>query len=213
LTFGIVNAQSTLNLYFKDCRQDKVTDFITKFNLFKNDSLIKTFIPKDGSQQIIEGLQYGSYKIEYESVFRKTESINIELKENRKYYVDLCYDYINYDLETYIPFIDQLKDKESYSIQISSQGCFNFSNDLLIIKRTTNNYFISYEGGERLLSKEDIDIIRHFEIELNYMSLSGCTTVDDYILVYNNKEVKISDGSCRWFGGGNLKLNLHLTKE
>ncbi|MCK8482270.1 hypothetical protein [Psychroserpens algicola] len=183
---------------------DNRSAYLEEFKIFRNDTLIKTVKPKHHSEQIIKDLKFGKYEIEYLTQFKKTERKKLELTEKKTYEIDLCIDYINYELESYKPFIDRIKNGESYSIEINSSGCFHRSEEKITISRNANKYYIRFAETEKLLKDEDIDAIRCFEIELNYMESWGCTSVDDYVLKYKNNLVKISDGSCSWNGGGYL---------
>jgi hypothetical protein len=209
---GISIAQSTLQVNIKDCRQESSFEYLSEFKIYKNDTLFKTIEPKHESKQIIKNLAFGKYKIEYKTMFEKTENINIEISEKKKYSVDLCLNYIDYDSESYKPFIDLLKNGEEYSIQVSSQGCFHSTDEKIIITRKVDKYYLNYGATNKLLNNADIKAIRKFEIELNYMESFGCTTSDTYVVKYKKKEVKISDGSCSWNGDYYLKKKLNLTK-
>ncbi|MDP5170497.1 MAG: hypothetical protein NWR72_09635 [Bacteroidia bacterium] len=207
------NAQSTLQVDIKDCRQESSFEYLSEFKVFRNDSLIKTIEPKHESNQTLKDLEYGKYRIEYKTMFSKTESVNIELTEKKKYTIDLCLNYLDHESDLYQPFIDRLENGESYSIQVSSQGCFHSSNETITIKRKSDKFYLTFQGKDRLLDNKEIRAIRYFEIELNYMESYGCTTTDTYVLKYKSKEVKISDGSCDWNGDYYLKKELNLTEE
>jgi len=213
LTLTLCNAQSSLQVNIKDCRGEGSFEYLEEFKLYKNGSLIKTIEPKHDRKQHLKNLSFGKYRIEYKSMFKKVENIEIEINEKKKYVLDLCLNYINHDLESYKPFIDQLKNGENYSIQVSSQGCFHSSKDNYLIKRKGENFYLTFDKKEKLLNESNIQAIRHFEIELNYMQSFGCTTTDSYIVKYKNKEVVISDGSCSWNGEYHLKKNLNLITE
>lgn len=207
------NAQSTLQVNIKDCRQKNSYEYLSEFNVFRNDSLIKTVEPEHENEQTLKQLEYGKYRIEYKSMFGKTESVNIELMEKKKYSIDLCLNYLDHESDPYQPFIDRLENRESYSIQISSQGCFHSSIETITIKRKANNYYLTFQGKEKRLDSSEIKAIAHFEIELNYMGSFGCTTTDTYVLKYKSQEIRISDGSCSWNGDYYLKQRLNLVEN
>ncbi len=203
------NAQSTLEVNIKKCKTDEPAHLFG-FKLFRNDSLIKVITTGIESKHILKDLKYGSYKIEYVSMFKKTEYTTIELSKRKTYTVDLCIDDINYESEAYQPLINQLNEGEHYSINITTEGCYHRSEQELTIRKASGQYYMTYNGKDKLLSKDDIKAIEHFEIELNYMEPYGCTSVDYYVLKYNNREVRINDGSCSWNGLSNLKQKLNL---
>lgn len=213
LTLTFCNAQSSLQVNIKDCRRDGSFEYLEEFKLYKNDILIRTVEPKHERKQYLKDLSFGNYRIEYKSMFEKIESVEIELNEKKKYVIDICLNFINYELETYKPFIDQLKNGDSYSILVSSQGCFHNSKEEYIIKRKNEDYYLTFGGTKKILSKNDIQLIRHFEIELNYMESDGCTTTDRYSVKFKNNEVVILDGSCSWNGDYHLKKELNLVVE
>lgn len=219
VSLGIVSisvfsfAQSTLHINIKTCQSKDHYSYLNEFNIYRNDTLFKTVNPRHNNKQSFEGLAYGKYRIEYKSTFNKSESVEVELLEKKEYKVDLCIDYFNYELETYTPFIDQIQNGEQYSIHVSSRGCFHHFEDLIVIKRMENKYQLNHKGDKRILNQEEIETIRHFEMELNYKESQGCTTVEEYNLTYKKKKVKISDGSCSWNGYFNLRLKLNLVNE
>jgi hypothetical protein len=213
LTLTLCNAQSSLQVNIKDCRGEGSFEYLEEFKLYKDGSLIKTVEPKHDRTQYLKNLSFGKYRIEYKSIFEKIENIEIEINEKKKYVIDLCLNYINYKLESYKPFIDQLENGESYSIQISSQGCFHYSKENYLIKRIENDFYLTFDKKETCLNESNIKAIRHFEIELNYMQSFGCSTTDHYTVQYKNKKVVISDGSCAWKGDYYLKKDLNLITE
>lgn len=208
------NAQSTLQVNIMDCREGSNFHYLSEFKVFRDDSLIKTIEPKHERNQTLKGLMYGKYRIEYKTMFSKTENVNIELSEKKEYTIDLCINYLDHESDPYRPFIDRLKNGESYSIQVSSMGCFHNSKETITIKRRSNKFHLYFKGKNRLLDKNEIRTIRYFEKEINNMVESyNCTTTDKYVLKYKSTEVIISDGSCVWHGDYFLKKALKLTEE
>jgi len=212
-TCGFGYAQSTLQINIKDCRDEYDYGYLSEFKVYRNDILIKTIEPKHENYQTLKELEYGDYRIEYKTMFQKTENVKIKLTEKKKYNVALCLNFINYQLESYKSFIDQLENGEKYSIEVSSQGCFHSSDEIIIIKRKEDKYYAFFKKTKKLLKKEDIETIRSFEIELNYMESFGCTSTDSYTLKYKGEMIEISDGSCSWSGYYYLKKKLNIKKE
>lgn len=209
-TLMTCKAQITLKVNIKDCRDNGSFHYLDEFKLYKNGTLIKTVEPKHERKHLIKNLSFGTYKIEYMSMFQKLECIDIEITKNKRYVVDLCINYMDYNSDSYKPFIDRLNESDSYVIQVSSQGCFHNSQEKYLIKRMDDNFYLTFNKKEKLLNKREIDAIRHFEIELNYMNSFGCTTTDTYLIKYKNEKVIISDGSCSWNGIYHLKQELNL---
>jgi hypothetical protein len=207
-------AQSTLLVKVKDCRGESSFVNLSEFKLFRNGSLVKKVKPtRLESEKTIKGLKYGKYRIEYETIFGKTESANIELTEKKKYSLDLCLDYFDYESDSYQPFIDRLKNGESYSIHVSSEGCFHFSDETMFIKKESDKLVLTFQENNIQLDSNSIRAIRHFEKELNFMKSFSCTTTDTYVLKYNGLKVEIADGSCAWHGAYYLKKKLKLNKK
>lgn len=203
-------AQATLEVQVKDCSQKSQFQHLNEFKVYRNDSLIQIVEPKFGTTPVMNDLEYGNYRVEYQTIYQKTENVAIELREKKKYTVDLCLDYMNYEAEEYQPFISRLKAGERYSIQMKSQGCFHTSEEIITIRLEKGKYNLTYLKTNKVLSEDEIQAIKNFELELNYMTSRGCTTIDLYILTYNGNEVVISDGSCAWGGFNKLKTALKL---
>ena len=176
--------------------------------VIKDNKRIKSLKPEHNYIQTLTNLDTGTYFLEYKSLFGKTEKLKVIITQFKKYSVDLCIDYINYSKETYKPIIDQLQEKENYKILMSSQGCFHSTADTLTIYRENNIYSATWTNKKKTLTQSDIEAVRHFEIELNYMTDGGCTTTDTYNLIYKNKTKTIDDGSCSWNGDSYLKTKL-----
>jgi len=210
LICGLGFSQSILQVNIKDCREENGYKYLNEFNVFRNDSLIATCRSPHESKQKLKKLEFGSYRIEYFSIFHTKESISFELTEMKEYSIDLCVNHMTYDPYFAKPIIDKLKSQESYSIDITSLGCFHSAKDRIIIKRIKDEYRLTLGEKEKLLGDEEIEIIRRFEEELYHMESFGCTTVDTYVLKFNGSEIKISDGSCDWNGAFYLKRDLNL---
>ncbi len=213
LTCGFSYAQGTLQVTMRDCRVDGDQWHVDPFKLFRNDSLIMTLDPQYIRKKTIGDLPFGKYEIQYTTVFERTESIQIEIHENRDYPIELCPHYFDHAADSYIPIIDQLANRDSYSIEVSMDGCFNSTIETYTIRRKRNKYYILFKGKEKLLALHEIEAIRHFEIELNHMESEGCSSIDTYIIKYKKKEIKITDGSCLWGGDSILKEKLNLSVE
>ncbi len=204
---------SSIQVNIKDSRSERSSASVRELKLYRNDSLIRIINPVQRNRHVIDSLRSGNYRIEYTSIFNKTEGVHVKIKKGKKYYVDLFVDYINHELETYNPIINRLQDGESFSIDFSSRGCFHYSTEEMKIRRESDKYFVEYKDKEKILSKDDVEAIRHFEIELNYMNSSGCTTTDTYTIFHRAGLVMIFDGSCRWRGLYYLKKKLNLIED
>lgn len=197
-----------LNINIIDCREENKFAYLSELQILKNGNEFKTLNPQHQSQQVLKNLEFGTYTLVYKSLFNKEERLNVQITESKTYSTKVCINYMDYSKETYEPIIDRLQNKESYSIIISSQGCFHSSQDTIIIKRNNNAYTINWGTNFKTLSTTDLENIRQFEFELNYMTYRGCTTTDTYVIDYGGTSKQISDGSCRWNGDYYFKLRL-----
>ncbi|MBK9249957.1 MAG: hypothetical protein IPM69_18090 [Ignavibacteria bacterium] len=91
--------------------------------VLKNDMPFRTL---DGKKAVhtLSPLDTGRYTIRYKSIYKKEESILIHISTYKPYNITVCADSLDYKKETYIPIIDQLREKESYTIAMQSSGCF-----------------------------------------------------------------------------------------
>ena len=210
---GFNQAQSTLQVNVQDCRHESIHAFLSNFKVFRNDSLLKDVNLSYQNNYTLKNLEFGKYKIEYETIFDKTARVFIELTERKEYSIVLCTDYLEHDSGVFQPFVDQLKNGESYTIQVSSQGCFHRSDEVLIINKKQDSYHLSFGNIKKLLNEGDMESIRNFESQLRHMESFGCTSTDSYTLTYKKETVTISDGSCSWSGFYYLKKQLGLNME
>lgn len=56
-------------------------------------------------------------------------------------------------------WIDLLTTNESFSISLNSQGCFNSYQEIIVIERIQDSYFINWDNKRKELSQKDIDLI------------------------------------------------------
>lgn len=103
-------------------------------------------------------------------------------------------------LESQPTMIESLQDGESYSIEITSIGCFNGSRQTVLISREGDMLTASLQDASKILTDSDIETIKTFEIQLRALEIGGCTTVDTYVLRFGNQTFQTSDGTCSWHG-------------
>lgn len=197
-----------LTIKIRDCRESNYFTYLEVVKILKDNREFKIIKPEVENEYVLENLKYGTYTIIYKSIFEKVETLKVELNENKKYSINLCTNYLDYSKETYKAIIDQLQINESYSIIMESNGCFHSNDDTLTINRNKKDYSIVWRTKTKILSKSNIDALRHFEIELNYMNIGGCTTTDEYIINYNGIKKHILDGTCQWRGYDYLKKQI-----
>lgn len=96
--------------------------------------------------------------------------------------------------------IELLEDGESYSIEITSIGCFNGTRQTVLITKDTGVLTASLQEVSKILTSSDIETFKSFEIQLRALEMGGCTTVDTYVIRYGNETFQTSDGTCSWHG-------------
>ena len=147
-------------------------------------------------------------------MFGKIENLNFKLTERKKYDVELCLNQFIHDKDTAQTIVNSIQNGESYSIKVASLGCFHFDVDSMVIRKSDETYFLLFNKKEKRLSNEDLIVIQHFEIELNYIALpGGCTTSTHYFLNYNQQEKYVVDDNCSWNGFYYLKKSLGLIED
>lgn len=198
-----------LVIHISDSRNEKENAYLSELEISRDGKVFRILKPQYENKQVLKNIDLGTYTLVYKTLFNKEERVSVEIKEHRKYSVDVYINYLDYSKETHTPIIDLLEEKDSCVIFIESRGCFHFKDDTLIIKRNQDRYTLNWGDTCKTLSKADIEKIRHFEIELNYMMRGGCTTIDTYSIHYHgNQMLLISDGSCSWNGDYYLKQDL-----
>ncbi len=102
--------------------------------------------------------------------------------------------------EPELTLIESLENGESFSIEITSIGCFHGKRQTILISKETNVVTASWGAISKLLTDEDIQTFKSFEIELRKLKMGGCSTVDTYVLRFGNQMFQTSDGTCSWHG-------------
>jgi hypothetical protein len=196
-----LNAQSSLEIEVLNCNGlNTSSGYLRSIKLYKNHSIIKVLNSYEINSPI-KNLKPGEYQLNYTSIFGKKNSISFEIQPKSKKKVVVCADYIEHEKENYIPFIDQIKNNEEYSIELFSSGCFHSSKDTITISKLDDTIFLSYKGKKKQLKNEDFKKLRFFEIELNALSIGGgCTSSTSYTFVFKDKVFEKTDDSCKWIG-------------
>jgi hypothetical protein len=200
--------KAELVVNISNCRNSEEFAHLFELTVLKDGKKYEIVKPGFEREQTFKDLELGTYTLVYKSLFGKQEHLQVEITEYKKYITSLCIDFLDYTKEKYKPIIDRLQESDFYTLSMSSQGCFHFKNDSVTIKRNKDIYTINWGEKSKKLSAADIETIRHFETELNYMKDGGCTTTDTYIIRYNGATKKISDGGCNWNGDYFLKKEL-----
>ena len=200
----IAQTKAELTITIKDCRNIESFPYLSELIIKKNGKDYKIIKPQHSNKQVLKDLELGTYTLIYKSLFKKEVTIDVNIAELKNYSSTICTAYLDYSKELYKPIIDSLIHGEKYSIFISSQGCFHSTEDTITIKRTNETYSINWDNKTKKLTTKDIEAIRHFEMELNYMNDGDCTTTDTYNVLFRKTNRQIEDGSCRWNGDNYL---------
>ncbi len=202
--------KASLKIEMKNCRHSQ----IKRYPSLKDSLLVlKNDIPfqkLDGLNTLhtLRDLDTGVYTIHYRSVYGKEEKTAIHIIDFTPYHITVWADSLNYAKETTIPIIDQLHGNDFYTIIMASEGCFFAAYDTVNIRKTKDKYLATWKSNiPKLISRslyltsKQIESIRKFEMELNYMNNEdNCTTIDTYTINYQAATNTIVDGSCSWRG-------------
>ena len=222
LTFNVYSQEKASMRFFpSDCREKSSPEakyyryaWWTKEVKIKNSSgHSETIGKKPGENLEVKNLEKGAYTIIFENMFSQIVEIPFKVEEYKKYEVDLCTNIIDYSKEPFKPRINQLKKGEHFTINFTSQGCFHSDEKELIISRKRKKYFLEYEGKSKRLSKKEIKLIEHFEIELLFVKDDFCTTSESYNIQFKDKNDFYNDGSCKWKGFYYLMKNLGISEN
>lgn len=112
---------------------------------------------------------------------------------------------INFSYQKTNSWLDQLNKNESFSITLTSQGCFNSYQEIISVERIEDDYFINWNDKCKKMSKKDKDLFNWFETKLNELKTGSCTTINIYTIKYKNQITQITDGNCSSFGFDFLK--------
>lgn len=104
--------------------------------------------------------------------------------------------------------IELLQNGESYSIEITSIGCFNGSRQTLAVFKEDDVFTVHFQDNSKVLSETEIGAFITFEQQLRSLTMGGCSTVDTYVLRYGSSNFQTSDGTCTWNGGRKLLQRL-----
>ena len=100
--------------------------------------------------------------------------------------------------------IEFLENGESYSIEITSIGCFNGTRRTVVVSKEEDVFTVSFENFTKVLTEDDIQAFINFELQLRSLQIGGCSTIDTYVMRYGSEEFRTSDGTCSWLGGKKL---------
>ncbi len=100
--------------------------------------------------------------------------------------------------------IESLQNGESYSIEITSVGCFGGDRQTILVSKEAGIITASFPDFKKTLNAKEIEAFRTFELQLQALHMGGCSTVDTYVLRYGGETFQTSDGTCSWNGGKKL---------
>lgn len=111
---------------------------------------------------------------------------------------------IYFETQDYPTIIESLQNGESYSIEITSIGCFNGTRQTVIVSKEADVLMASFQDFSKILTEADIRAFKTFELQLQALHIGGCSTVDTYVIRHRNQEFQTNDGTCSWNGGKKL---------
>lgn len=111
---------------------------------------------------------------------------------------------VNFETQDYPTIIESLQNGESYSIEITSIGCFNGTRQTVIISKKADVLTASFQDFSKILTEADVKAFKTFELQLQALDIGGCSTVDTYVIRHRNEEFQTNDGTCSWNGGKKL---------
>ena len=106
----------------------------------------------------------------------------------------------NLSYEPALTLIEELQNGESFSIEITSIGCFNGTRQTIQITKKEDIITASLKEKSRVLTTADIEVLKIFEHQLRDLKPGGCSTVDTYVLSFGDSSYHTSDGTCSWHG-------------
>lgn len=196
---------ATIKITYKYCnRPNHYSAYTDEIHIFNHDKEIPTIVSSFHENQIISVIDTGNYTIFYKTIYNQTVSQKIKIDSYKQYEISLCIDYLDYTKDTVRTIIEQLQPGENYKINIVTTG-LTTNEDSVSIDRINAAYFIHWQNQSKTLSKNDLDAIKKFEIELRHLEGKGCTSVTNYRIAYKNKITSFYDGQCRWHGDEFLK--------
>ncbi len=119
-------------------------------------------------------------------------------------YTNVYQQYATVVQEPELTIIESLENGESYSIEITSVGCFNGTRQTITISKENDILKASFQDTTKILNDLDIEAFKRFEHQLKSLEIGGCSTVDTYVVNYRNQSFYTSDGTCSWNGGKKL---------
>ena len=158
----------------------------------------------------IESIPYGIYTLEYIDIIGNKILKTIEINKNLKK-IQIFTDSINTEKFTHlIPFVN-LKNNNSYSVEMNG-GCVASFHGSYKISRVDNiYYFESISIEKRILEELEINAIKKFESELlaiNGKDLCFSTGRMTFNIISHDPK-QIVDNTCNWNGWSNLFLFLN----
>ncbi|KOY87301.1 hypothetical protein AD998_15110 [bacterium 336/3] len=189
------NAQNKaeLTIVIQECHRDSAFTYVSELKIYKNNTYYMTLTSelRGISMEFLKDLEFGTYTFMYKTFIGKENTITLNITKAEMYFLTICADFIDYSKEKYKPIIDQLGENDSYSICFSSVGCYHSFKKFIIIKRENDKYSIVWGDKSKELTTQDIENIRRFEVESNYVRTCCCTTSDTYVIEYKGEKKQL----------------------
>ena len=174
---------------------------------YQNDSLVEEVGLSFSSEEEIN-LPKGTYTAEYISIFLDTVREKVKIVSDTR---TICFDALVLSKEK-LPvkyWTERLAQNDTVEILCTIRGCRipSYTEKLLLYKKGKKLY-ASYNDLEKEMNKESINWLNTFEAQLRNMPRYYCTTTYRYNVTFNDEQLNILDGSCRWDGFNNLLIKL-----
>lgn len=202
--------KASLEIRAYDSRTESIPRYYSSIWIFKNGKICNDSNATFTADEEFGWLDTGLYQIKYKTYFNTFNTVQVHIKEYKKYIVDLNLNYIDSNKIIFKPIIYTLKPNESYQIIMESKGCFHGIKDTLIIKNENHMYTAFFRSKQKILSGNELIMIAQFEHELKNIDSKNCkcTTIESYTLLYNKYQKTITDDCCQWNGYNYIKRKL-----
>ncbi len=204
--------KASLTLMLSSCKTDSIKSFYS-VNIYKDGTYFKTIElnANNNYDTTIIDLSFGVYNFVFTNIFSQQVIDTIKIFKDSSYSKYFCSDnFLNID-RTFRGYIDSLSDKEFFSIEFESSGCYHSDLKKIKILKVGNDYFATIYPTKDLmngkterrkkrtviLNKEKFEALTAFEVETfnNATGVSGSTETTYYTFVYKKVKLRFIDNS------------------
>lgn len=204
--------KASLWIHLKSCMDNQNRGKYDTITIYKNGLIYKKIPPTKPTSILLKHLDLGMYTIQFNSLYEKNIIDKITIDSAKEYTTTLCYDYINQTNDSTIEVLDFIQNSDKLTILFERSGCFTTNRDSFSILKNNNVYSITCRNYTKLLTASELDLFKCFELELQHLKVTGCTTWDTYIFQFSDYSIGFIDQSCRWYGYYNLLKTIFADK-